>query len=503
MDGSYEPALPALAASHAAAVGLVLLFLSQSAGAQTGAPRRSSGTEGTRVDLTQVDGERVYRLDDALGLVVYDVSAPRFPRVSGRLSFTGSSFGLAVRDQVATVVMRWTERSSGAGSSTGPAAVLTLDLQDPSRPTLVVEETLAGDVLDARATASTLYVLSASSHSDDSQTTVTAFGLGDPHARSRSLTCPGTNGSLRIADGRIVLAYDAVEGGSRVVVVGDDGAALTASAPLSLPVTLGREDIDVSERLSVVDAAHIRVLGCASTACGKGDSLRVSTIDATDPAHLHIVTSRTFTAPSALFAARFGERQLYVSPRGWSYRGADSSTVQVIDLDSPQAGVRRVDLPRMVAWNLVPATDDALWVLGTRGEADLSREQVVLDALRVNGTGKPAVFAAEAMGEGWAWSPALITRAALSVCDGRLALPIRQWEPGRFRSAVVVIDATSFKKLEEVNVSSPIERVVCAHDRLFAVTAGGFEPVVTGPPRLGEDAPSLHMTRPEARDEKP
>ena len=257
-------------------------------------------------------------------------------------------------------------------------------------------------------------------------------------------------------------------------VIEDDGAAgLTVRGLVELTLTMGREDPDVSERLDATDPARVRVLGCRTAGC---DTLEVATIDTTRAARPSLVSSQALPSPGRWLATRFDGQRLYLSRRGWLGLGAPSTPIVIVDLDARVPREERAQVPSAVVWNLIPS-GPRLFVVGTRGDKEVSREQVVVDAFTLRDTKGPLLDGEAVLGDGWAASPAQTSAAAIAFCGGRLAIPFRASagtsEP---RSAVAMFDGSTqgLARSREVAVPGVIERVVCVRDRLFALTDAGI-----------------------------
>ncbi len=468
-------------------VAAALLALSTPcAGADTGVARGGVGNAQARaIDVVQVDGNRVYYLHDIAGLVIDDVSDAARPRLVGRLPMVGWPFGVVVRNEVATVVMRWIDTRSAAGSEQGPPLVRAIDLRDPANSRVLGQSSLEGVVRDARVTDSTLYVLSEMEPPGTTHTIVTAFRLdGSDAASPRTLRREGMEGALRIVDGCIVLAYDVGGLGTRVELIADRGSPnFEVSGSIDLPMTMGRGERDVSEWIHAEDLGHVRVLGCRATRCAAGDELLVVTVDASDPTHPRVVSKRSIRSPGQSLAIRFDGPRLYLSRRGWLGLGAPTTSVLVADLDAiPPRRERVLALPGAVVWNLQGSAGSPLLALATRGNAEGTRVQVLVDSIGVD-DGAPSLDSEAVLGREWTWSPAMVSSGALSICGAYVAVPFRDAESGsvRPRSAVAILDrsARGVEHAREVAIHGVIERLVCVHEKLFAVTDEGIGSIGT------------------------
>ncbi len=445
------------------------------------------------VDVVQVDGDRLYHLEGPLGLLVYDVADPVRPRLLGRHAIVGSPVGVIVRGPVATIVMGSTDARSAAGSSQGPALARAIDVTDPSHLRQLAEWPIEGDVSDARATESALYVVSrvappasapaaapAAAH-----VVVTALPLdGSPGSRARTFRREGSAGAIRAVDHRLVFAHaDAARTGTHVDVLVDPGAgALTPRGSIELRATIAPGDRDGSARIDATDAGHVRVLGCPGAACAPGGAMELAVVDATDVDRPRVSSVSSLRAPGPSMATRFDGSRLYASRRGWFALGSPSTPVTVVDIE-------RADLEPAayavegVVWNLV-ATGPGLLVIGTRGDAGATDERVFVDMLDVRDASRPTM-AGEVVVEGpWASSPAQASTRAVAVCGGKIAIPYRAWDAGlgSLRSAVVVFDwgARPALRPRSVGVFGFVERLACVRGRLLAVTDAGLWSVDVG-----------------------
>jgi hypothetical protein len=432
------------------------------------------------VDLVQVDGDRVYHLDEAAGLLIYDVSDADHPRLVGRHAIVGYPLGVVARGGVATIVMRSSDARSGGASAPGPALVRTIDVRDPAQPRVLGESSVEGDVRDARATTDALYVLSESRSSERSQVLVTALRLDGADATPvRVLRRDGSAGSIRAIGDRVIVAHaDARKPGTHVdVLVDSPRDGLTLRGSVDLEATIGYGDRDVSSRMDARDLAHVRVLGCRTVFCSTDDALDVATVDATVATRPRVVSSRVVRSPGLSLAVRFDGSRLYMSRRGWLSLGMPSTPVSIFDLDAPSSQDGARQLVDGVVWNLIPAGPKLL-VVGTRGETDATHERVFVDELDVRNV-RHSRFAADALvGDDWTSSTALTSSQAIAVRGDLIAVPFRSaaMTSGRVRSGVALLRSTEsgVRPLGRVDVDGYVTRVLFVRGRLLAVTDTGL-----------------------------
>jgi hypothetical protein len=432
------------------------------------------------VDVVQIEGDRVYHLNGAAGLLMYRISDPGNPRFVGRYSIVGWPVGVVVRGSVATILMRWSDTRVAGAAAPGPALVRAVDVHEPGHPVVLGESAIEGDVRDARSTADSMYVLSESRTAQGPYVIVTSVRLdGSKSFAVHAFRREATAGWLRSVGGRVVLALAAgPRSGTHVEVLADSGAqGLVKRGSVDLPTTIGRADRDISARIDAPDAAHVRILGCRSVACAAGDTIEITTVDITDPERPRVTAVGRVPSPGAGLVTSFDGGRLYLARRGWLSLGNPSTPVSVVDLDAPREERARDQTVEGVVWNLLPLASRLLSV-ATRGDADATHEQVVLTAIDAPGGGAPATSAETVLGSGWTSSAAQVSSHAAVFCAGGVAIPFRTWEgtPVTVRSRIALFDPRSrgLASSGEFPVEGNVERLACIGDRLLALTDAGL-----------------------------
>jgi hypothetical protein len=451
------------------------------------------------VDIVQIEGDRAYHLNGSAGLLIYQISDPSNPRLVGRHSIVGWPLGVVVRGSVATILMRWSDARAGGATSPGPALVRAIDVREPAHPTVLGESAIEGDLLDARSTVDSMYVLSESATAQGAHMVVSSLRLDGPNPFAvHTLRREAAAGWLRAVGGRVVLALaDAARSGTRVEVFADSGAAgLLMRGSLDVPTTIGRGDRDTSARIDAPDAAHVRILGCRTVVCMTGDMLEIATVDVTDPDRLSVTAVDRVLSPGAGLVTRFDGDRLYLTRLGWLSQGSPSTPVSVVDLSAPWEARGRQQVVEGVIWNLLPM-GSRLLAVATRGDADATREQVVLTAVDARGDKTPATPAEAVLGNGWTSSAAQVSSHAIALCAGSLAIPFRTWEQAQvaIRIGIALFDWTSrgLASSGDLPVEGLIERLACVGDRLLAFTDAGLGSIDLGRvrvPRVSRVEPS-------------
>lgn len=464
--------------------------------------RKDGGDEA--VGIVEVNGNFAYHLTSE-GLRVYDVSDPNRPRLLGQHPIVGWPLGVVVRGSVATILMRWHDVSVCAASVQGPALVRAIDVRDPAHLTVLSESAIEGDVQEARATAESVYVLSELRSRRSGQVVVTSVRLdGSKASAAHSARREGTAGTLRWVAGRIVLAYaDLSRPRTHVDVLVDSAeAGLVQRGTVDLRATLDQGDQGASPRVDAPDAAHVHVVGCEANPCAAGDLLEVVTLDVTDPGRPHVRSVRRVPSPGASLTTRFDGERLYLSPRGRLSLGSPSTTVSVMDLDASTELWRRDQSLKGVVWNLLPVGSHLI-VVATRGDADATREQVVLAAIDVRDGQPRAPISEVVLGGEWSSSTAEANSQAVVACAGTLAVPFRTWEgrPLKIVSRIALVGGTArgLSSSGEVSVEGNVEQLVCVADHLLVFTDLGLRSMDLGrarPERVSiveSSAPSLFV----------
>jgi hypothetical protein len=437
------------------------------------------------VDIVQIEGDRAYHLNGAAGLLIYQISDPRNPRLAGRHSIVGWPLGVVVRHSVATVLMRWSDARAGGTSSPGPALVRAIDVRDPAHPSVIGEAPIEGDLRDARSTSDSMYVLSESRTAQGTYVIVTSLRIdGQNPFAVHTLRREAGAGWLRSVGGRVFLALaNSAGSGTRVEVLADSAAKLVRHGSVDLPMTIGRADRDTSARIDAPDAAHLHILGCRAVACAAGDMLEIATVDVTDPDRPRVSAVSHVPSPGAELLTRFDGGRLYLSRQGRLSQGSPPTPVSVLDLDASWQAQARGQAVEGVIWNLLPL-GSRLLAVATRGDADATREHVVLTAIDVRGDKALAAPADLVLGGEWTSSAAQVSPHAVALCGATLAIPFRTWEgaPLAIRSKIAFFDARSrgLASSSDLPVEGVVERLACAGDRLLAFTDVGLGSIDLG-----------------------
>jgi hypothetical protein len=452
------------------------------------------------VDIVQIQGDRVYHLNGAVGLLIYDIADASHPRLVGRHSIVGWPMGVVVRGSIATILMRWADVRSSGASSPGPALVRAVDVREPSHPVVVGESAIDGELRDARATADSMYVLSESGTARGARVVVTSLRLDGSNASAvHTLSRLGTSGWMRFVGGRLILAHGQTNrSGTRVEVLTESGTGeLLRHGSLDLAPTIGRADRDTSARIDAPDAAHVRILACRAAECTDNDTLEITTIDALDMDRPRITSLDRVPSPGRGLLTRFDGERLYLSRRGWLSLGSPSTPISFVGLDGSWQARGGEPMVEGVVWNLLPVASRLLAV-ATRGDTEATREQLVIAAIDVRGDGTSSAPAEAALGSGWTSSAAQVNSRAMTACGGSLAVPFRTWEgsPVTVRSRIALFDwrGHGLTSAGDLPVEGIIDRLVCAGGRLLALTDAGL-----GSLDLGRGTPSrVSRTEPSA-----
>ncbi len=431
------------------------------------------------VDVLKVVDDRVYHLDEALGLQIYDVSDIDHPRLAGRHPIVGWPLGVAVHENVATIVMRTQDNlplSQGATSG----LVQAVDVRDPARPRILGQSALEGSVREARATRNALYILSEKHDSTGPHVVLTSVRLdGIRPGAAISTRRDGFNGALRVAGGRIVLAYANPDStGTRVELLADSVTAFSPQGSLGLEATIGAGDPDVSARLYVTDPTRVRVIGCPTVRCPTGALLEIATLDTTTSPP-RVTSRRRVASPGTELTTRFDGDRLYLASQGRVSSGSPPSLVSVVDLEaSSSAIVGRVPvhgIPR----NLV-LDGPRLLAIGTRGDEGSERADLYVDSLDVRDPAHPVLAGEVVIGDGWTWSPAVASTQAVAVDSNMIAVPFDTFDPeadhSSARPGIAILDAASGVPRISAQVwsNAPADRVVAFHGRLLVATTYGL-----------------------------
>jgi hypothetical protein len=447
----------------------------------TTAPPRALGAPpgDEAIDVLEVAGNRVYHLDEALGLLVYDVSDIDHPHLAGRHPIVGGPLGVAVRGNIVTIVLRTREEAMAAPGAPPSGLVQSVDLRDPAHPRVLGESTLEGYVREARATQDMLYVLSETRDATGPHVILTFARLdGMRPAAAISVRRDGLNGSLRVTGGRIVLARANPTGhGTRVELFADSAPDFSSLGSLGLDATIDAGDSDVSARLDATDPARVRVLACPTVLCPAGAPLEVTTLDTTTTPP-RVMSRRRVASPGTDLTTRFDGDRLYLASRERPLRGAPRSIVSVVDLEGKSTTVAQVTV-RGTPLNLVP-DGGRLLAFGTRRSGTIEREDLYVGSIDVHDAAHPTLASEVVIGEGWTWSPALASTQALGVDGDTIAVPFDTFDPeaehSSVRPGVAVLETASgvLRTSGTVWSNAPADRVAMLRGRLLVATTFGL-----------------------------
>jgi hypothetical protein len=431
------------------------------------------------IDVLEVAGNRVYHLDEALGLLIYDVSDIDHPRLAGRHPIVGWPLGVAVRGNIVTIVLRTREDAMGAPGAASSGLLQAVDLRDPVHPRIIGESPLEGYVREARATQDALYVLSETRDATGPHVILTSARLdGMRPAAALSVRRDGFNGSLRVTGGRIVLAHANPTGhGTRVELFSDSAAAFSSQGSLSLDATIDAGDPDVSARLYAADPARVRVLACPAVRCPAGTPLEVATLDTTT-APPRVMSWRLVASPGIDLTTRFDGDRLYLASRERPLPGAPRSVVSVVDLEAKSATVAQVAV-RGTPLNFV-LDGGRLLALGIRRSGTMEHEDLYVASIDVKDAAHPTLANEVVIGEGWTWSPAFASTQALGVDGDTIAVPFDTFDPeaehSSVRPGVAVLETASgvLRTSGTVWSNAPADRVAVLRGRLLVATTFGL-----------------------------
>jgi hypothetical protein len=455
----------------------------------TMAPRPPYATTARNVeaaDLVRVDGDRLYVLSVARGLLAFDVSDIDHPRELWHGVIAGNPVGLFIRKDIAIVVI-----AADVGSDHG-SRLCALDVSSPDAAVLRTDVNLPGTVLDVHAIDDVLYVLSEDSHSgSEPSSAVTSFRVnGDRIEPVGMIRVAGAGASFAVGATKVLVARSSGSSATDLTFgdVGPEGALdIEGSLRVRGTLPVGFEpQFDPADRF-------VRVITCLLPECGRRSGLVLSVVDALDPRAPRRTAELSIPAVRGSPVAVFDRDHLYVAGNPGYALGDGTSEVQIIDL-APAGGPRilaSLQMPGSVS-NVIPLADRAL-AIASRGTPATS-VHVVMHVIDLTAGRRPEVVGSVEFGEDWTSSlvAASPQSAAFGGTDNQwLALPFGTWNADRRRYAngieILRRAPHGYATAGAVLASGWVERVLFLRDRFVGVGNSGLT-VVDALPLHGSDS---------------
>jgi Beta propeller domain len=425
-------------------------------------------------DIVRVEGDRVYALNDADELSVFDIGDIDWPRRLGVVRLDGDAMALFVRSGVALVALT----EADTAQSSGRSRLLAIDLRDPAHPVPLGTERLSGSIRDVHAVDDALYFVGEDGATGASSVVVTSFTFsGAGLRRAGELRLPGRDPSFVVGATKLAVAFNGAGAGgveSAKVVVADTGTDPSGPFVAAGEVTLRGAVAPRVEATLDEEERFVQVVGCGSRDCAAGELLLLSAIDVTDPYAPREVSEQGLPPlegpPVSAFA---GDRLYLAGGRGFA-PGEVTTRIQVVDL---REATRPVLAPPLVVPGSVAAfipTGDRVLTVGYRMREPRAMH-VQISELDIESAGRPRLVGALEFGEEFTSSFAASEPRAAAVAEqGQwTALPFRTWHPHRREPASGVALLRTGTATLRLTAALPadgwIERVLFLRDRVIAV----------------------------------
>ncbi len=437
-------------------------------GRDSGDPNEPTVEEG---DIYRVVGDGLLlNLNRYRGLQIIDVSDPRSPAIVGALPVTGSPVEMYGDGDRAVVLLNgwrgyYGSRDDVALESAEGGLVMTVDLSDPTNPTLLDQAHVPGYIQTSRLTrgdaSSALYVAATEwvestgpdgSRTSGPRTVVKSFDVsGDTIAMRSEFDLGGYVDAIQATPQMLLVA--------RTDWYSNDNSDSSDVTLIDISNTDGtmveRDTVAVAGK--VVSQFHMDFRGdmlrvLSGPRWGGGQSSHLETWDATDPDKLVAIDSEAFGTGDNLFAAIFLEDRAFAV----TYLRQDPFHAFSI---TPDGQVQEESEYIVSGWNdfFRPVLDNSRLVGVGIDDANGGREVAVsLYDITDLTNPEPLVARAEVEGStgGWSWSEANWDHRAFTVLDqavevqaasgetetGLVLLPFSGWNDNesRYVSAVQI-----------------------------------------------------------------
>jgi hypothetical protein len=413
-------------------------------------------------DVYKRVGTTLYVLNAYRGLQIVDLTDLAAPRLLSRVAVSGTPVDLYVRGTVAFVAVSdsfdYVVMADGATRPSRGSRLYAVDVSNPSRPAIVAELPLAGQLEETRIVGDILYVVSrnyywydwrmgvapagggdvavgvavgsASSMPTSQQDTVfvASFDVRDPaHPQEKARLELPTNGwdaHANVTEERITLSFagwgnDGPVTSFQIVDISDPAGALVAGATFSASGT-------VQDRWGMDFTAGVFR---AVLAMGWNGGATLAIWSSPQPSGAEALSSLHLNVNESLTGARFDDQRAYIVT---AFR---SDPLWIVDTTDPAHPRRVSELAMPGQIEFIEPRGDRLLALGHSGEAGQPFQLTV----SLIDTVTPKLVSRVLFGSAWSWVGAQPDdlRKAFIVIDeaGLILVPVQGWDQVAYKYA--------------------------------------------------------------------
>ncbi|HEY8077337.1 MAG TPA: site-2 protease family protein [Labilithrix sp.] len=407
-------------------------------------------------DVVRIAGDRVFYAEESRGLTVVDLGRDGAPRLAGASPFVGTPLALYVEGGVAWVVfVDWTVPSR-----------TVLRALDATTLAPLGERTLPGVARDVQLVGDVLYVL----RDRDGRSAVSSFVV------KRGAITPIDELALdgrpaRLAASAAGLAAVTVDDTPAVTWIDlplDRRGALESAGTARLAGGFPTWERGAGKTIDADEDHRVRIVRCASPACGPEDAATLETIDFTKGPKRG--PSLEIAAHGGVPVTRFWGERLYVAePHG------ARTELRVVLTDGVPRLAGRASVPGAIT--AIAAREDRVIAVGPSG-TPASGVRVAMHDVDVRDPAHLRVVGSAAFGSDWTWSPAEDDERAISFEPNAswVALPFTASSAdGRYEMGAQTVELGARGPRLGPSYPSPgwIDRVVFDGDRIVAVGRDG------------------------------
>jgi hypothetical protein len=424
-------------------------------------------------DVVRVDGATLFYAEASEGLAIVDVSDAAAPRTVARVPFVGTPTALFVHEGIAWVVFLDSDaRFLEAKTAT---VIRAIDVRTPDAPRVIGQEVREGSTTIAKLVDGSLYTLRAG---PSGGSVIESFEVlhGALHALDQ-VVLEGSPAQLAASSAGLAAVTLTGEGAqvAWIDLALQRGGAIGLREAVRLPGGVATWERGDGRIVDADDGQRVRLITCATRACGPAEPATLRTIDFSGPGSARVLAPLRLTERGGLPLTRFAEELLYVAETSRARK--DATTLHVARTE--EAGARfvgHVALRGMLS-AIVPR-DGSIVALGTVGGPDAPVHIVVHD-IDVQRPEAPRVRASVTFGSDWTWSAALDDDNALSFdpASHLVAVPFTAWRHADKRyvtgTQLIELGASGGRPFSTFHAEGLVERAIFLDGQLVTLWPGG------------------------------